>query len=228
MLQQVGLLWGQRQQKSGHCHISASPNDHVQRAGPILSFPIPLTQSPPHLLKMVSHLNASLRNSTSHLAPSMTVSHPLSLPGGLALSHRPDLKRLASPRTSSPVPWSLTHFTTRHLPNLSRTIVTTADTELLAWAWAMPAEKPSIWALTLARLPAQTPGIWKDPWASLVATGPGQSLSETLAPSSGRPDGVTTEPRRTWLGHPHMLGLHPGRQREAERKRNLLIKGAST
>ena len=66
----------------------------------------------------------------------------------------------------------------------------TADMELLAWAWAMPAEKPSIWALTLARLLAQTPGIRKVPWASLVAMVPGQSLKETLAPGSGRPDGV--------------------------------------
>lgn len=32
----------------------------------------------------------------------------------------------------------------RLLPNLLRTTVTTADMEPLAWAWAMPAEKPSI------------------------------------------------------------------------------------
>ena len=98
----------------------------------------------------------------------------------------------------------------RHLPNFLRTTVATADMELLAWAWAMPAEKPSIWALTLARLLAQTPGIRKVPWASLVAMVPGQSLKETLAPGSGRPDGVTTEPRRMWSGHPQVLGPHPG------------------
>lgn len=96
--------------------------------------------------------------------------------------------------------------------------MTTADMELLAWAWAMPAEKPSIWALTLTRLLAQTPGIRNVPWALLVATVPGQSLRETLAPGSGRPVGVTTEPRRMWSGHPQMLRLHPGQGRTQEGK----------
>lgn len=128
------------------------------------------------------------------------------------LSHYRSSRCLVSPRTSSLVPCPLTPFATRHLPNLSRTIVTTADMELLAWDWATPTEKPSIWALTLARLLAQTPGIPKVPWTSLVTTLPGQSLRETLAPGSGRPDEVTTEPRRMWLGHPHILGLHPGGQ----------------
>ena len=59
--------------------------------------------------------------------------------------------------------------------------MTTAELELLAWAWAMPAGKPSIWALTLARLLAQTPGTQKVPWAWLVAMVPGQSRKETLA-----------------------------------------------
>lgn len=88
--------------------------------------------------------------------------------------------------------------------------MTTAEMEPLAWAWPRPAEKPSIWALTFARLLAQTPGIRKVPWASVMATVPDQSLRETLAPGSGRPDGVTTEPRRTWLGHLQVLELHPG------------------
>lgn len=94
--------------------------------------------------------------------------------------------------------------------------MTTAEMEPLAWAWPRPAEKPSIWALTLARLLAQTPGIRKVPWASVMAVVPGQSLRETLAPGSGRPDGVTTEPRRMCSGHLHVLELHPGGHREAE------------
>lgn len=99
--------------------------------------------------------------------------------------------------------------------------MTTAEIEPLAWAWPRPAEKPSIWALMLARLLAHTPGIRKVPWASVMATVPGQSLKETLAPGSGRPDGVTTEPRRMWSGHVQVLELQPGGQRQAEEQRSL-------
>lgn len=88
--------------------------------------------------------------------------------------------------------------------------MTVEELELLPWAWATPVEKPSIWALTLALLPAQTPGTRKVPRASLVVTvpGPAPSRRETLAPSSGRPDGVTTEPRRMWSGHPGRREKH--------------------
>lgn len=99
---------------------------------------------------------------------------------------------------------------TRHSPNLVRTTVTRAEMEPLAWAWPTPAKKPSIWALTLARLLAQTPGIRKVPCSSLMATVPGESRREILAPGSKCPDWVTTEPRRVWSGHLHVLELHPG------------------
>lgn len=156
---------------------------------------LPQLKFTPHLLKMMSYLNAFLRNSMSYLS-STTAPH-LIFPPVTSLYHiTPTPSAWQHPELPSQFLGPFTHFATRHLPNLSRTIVTTADMELLAWAWAMPAEKPSIWALTLVRLLAQTPGIRKVPWASLVATVPGQSRKETLAPSSGRPDGVTTEPRR--------------------------------
>lgn len=96
-----------------------------------------------------------------------------------------------------------------HSPNSSRMMVTTAELEPLAWAWAVPAENPFIWALTLALLPEQTPGTRKVPWVPLVAMVPGRVRRETLAPDSGRPDGVTTEPTRMWFGHPQVSELHP-------------------
>lgn len=96
-----------------------------------------------------------------------------------------------------------------HSPNSLRTMVTTAELELLAWASAVPVEKPSIWALTLVWPPAQTPGTRKVPWVSLVAMVPGLALRKTLAPGSGRPDGVTTEPKRMWSGHLQVSELHP-------------------
>lgn len=100
--------------------------------------------------------------------------------------------------------------------------MTTAEVELLAWAWAVPAENPFIWALTLALLPAQTPGTRKVPWVPLVAMVPGRVRRETLAPDSGRPDGVTTEPKRTWLGHLQVSELHPRGTGEQQRHRELL------
>lgn len=100
--------------------------------------------------------------------------------------------------------------------------MTTAELEVLAWAWAVPAEKPFIRALTLALLPAQTPGTRKVPWVSLVATVPGLVRRETLAPDSGRPDGVTTEPKRMWLGHPQVSELHPRGTWEQQGQRELL------
>lgn len=87
--------------------------------------------------------------------------------------------------------------------------MTTAELELLALAWAVPAENPFIWALTLALLPAQTPGTRKVPWLPLVATVPGRAGRETLAPGRGRPDGVTTVPKRMWSGHAQVSALHP-------------------
>lgn len=101
-------------------------------------------------------------------------------------------------------------------------MVTTAELEVLAWAWAVPVEKPFIRALTLALLPAQTPGTRKVPWVSLVATVPGRVRRETLAPDSGRPDGVTTEPKRMWLGHPQVSELHPRGTWEQQGQRELL------
>lgn len=95
--------------------------------------------------------------------------------------------------------------------------MTVAELELLAWAWAVPAENPFSWALTLALLPAQTPGTRKVPWVPLVAMVPGRVRRETLAPGSGRPDGVTTEPERMWSGHQQVSELHPRGAAEAER-----------
>lgn len=97
--------------------------------------------------------------------------------------------------------------------------MTIAELELLAWAWAVPAENPFIWALTLTLLPAQTPGTRKVPWVPLVAMVPGRVRRETLAPDSGRPDGVTTEPKRMWLGHLQVSELHPRGTWEQQRQR---------
>lgn len=100
--------------------------------------------------------------------------------------------------------------------------MTIAELELLAWAWAVPAENPFIWALTLTLLPAQTPGTRKVPWVPLVAMVPGRVRRETLAPDSGRPDGVITEPKRMWLGHLQVSELHPRGTWEQQRQRELL------
>lgn len=88
--------------------------------------------------------------------------------------------------------------------------------ELLAWAWAMPAEKPSIWARRWL-------GCWlnsRHPEGSMGITSgsvPGPVSQETLAPGSECPDGVTTEPQKNVVRGTQVLGPHPGGHREAQK-----------